>query len=474
MREVFTVSLGGHANFANAHFWNFQDELAACHTGELEEVDHGLLFRAGETRSGVETMTPRVVVVEAKGGLGGLPQQGWLYGENQVGAGGYTAQMAAAAVNMSLWSGEVQTLAQAPVPQNTYMVSLSAADTLSRELAAESAELEDGSEDESEEQEPPLQGPPPTLPPTPAEADAAADEWADAVATELQTSVHFWSDFLKVHVHPRTMHTLQRTTRFDDFDCYSAGVEAYKHDAALENATDACRHFLEECDLLQGFHILADTDTAWGGVAVELLEYMRDDYPRTPILTFATEARGGLPVGREQAESAADEHRASIEGVERCVPASVFVGALRAWRSSHRPPVRRRKPLNSAVCMAELANYSTLILPMNAVGFVSGLGGVRMPSLSDFNSSAIAATALEVCTLPYRLMQHREGRMREVTKSQTDPNQFDIPIHQHSTDTPLPEFTTWCGCVWAADGRAYRKLTSPWDPARCDGRGRAP
>jgi len=24
MREVMTVSLGGHANFVNAHFWNFQ------------------------------------------------------------------------------------------------------------------------------------------------------------------------------------------------------------------------------------------------------------------------------------------------------------------------------------------------------------------------------------------------------------------------------------------------------------------
>eukprot|EP01047_Picozoa_sp_COSAG01_P125183 COSAG01_NODE_54216_length_333_cov_1.474359_1_plen_72_part_01 len=33
MREVMTLSLGAHANFTNAHFWNFQDELAAVQSG---------------------------------------------------------------------------------------------------------------------------------------------------------------------------------------------------------------------------------------------------------------------------------------------------------------------------------------------------------------------------------------------------------------------------------------------------------
>ena len=129
MREVFTVSLGGHANFVNTHFWNFQvlmlpcclavlgvilvlllvapvatppllfcwcchchchcasassgsvmgrtqDELAATQAGELGEVDHDVLFRTGENASGTATYTPRLVAVDAKGGLGGLPQHG--------------------------------------------------------------------------------------------------------------------------------------------------------------------------------------------------------------------------------------------------------------------------------------------------------------------------------------------------------------------------------------------------------------
>ena len=70
-------------------------------------------------------------------------------------------------------------------------------------------------------------------------------DYAKAVAQELQETVKYWSDFLKVHIHPRSLHTLERVSRCDNFDCYAAGTEAFKNDLAIDEAVDACRRFLE-------------------------------------------------------------------------------------------------------------------------------------------------------------------------------------------------------------------------------------
>ena len=77
------------------------------------------------------------------------------------------------------------------------------------------------------------------------EVQIADPGYAQAVATELQETVKYWSDFLKVHVHPRSLHTLERVNRCDNFDCYFAGTEAFKTDRAIDEAVDACRRFLE-------------------------------------------------------------------------------------------------------------------------------------------------------------------------------------------------------------------------------------
>eukprot|EP01051_Picozoa_sp_SAG22_P025213 SAG22_NODE_7364_length_747_cov_1.120370_1_plen_110_part_01 len=82
-REVLTFSLGEYAGFVNTHFWNLQD--LSPHDPLLgfpeSEVSRDVLFRAGETRSGDATRTPRAVVLDVKGALGGLSKA--------AGGGGY-------------------------------------------------------------------------------------------------------------------------------------------------------------------------------------------------------------------------------------------------------------------------------------------------------------------------------------------------------------------------------------------------
>ena len=76
MREVLTVSLGNYANHVNAHYWNFQDELAGIQTGTAAEVDHEVLFRATEDAAGETAYVPRVVMLDTKGSLGSLSRLG--------------------------------------------------------------------------------------------------------------------------------------------------------------------------------------------------------------------------------------------------------------------------------------------------------------------------------------------------------------------------------------------------------------
>lgn len=47
---------------------------------------------------------------------------------------------------------------------------------------------------------------------------------------------------------------------------------------------DVVRHYVEECDLMQGFHASFDNDS-FGGFANTLLESMKDEYPKTALLS---------------------------------------------------------------------------------------------------------------------------------------------------------------------------------------------
>lgn len=76
MREILTVSLGNYANHVNAHYWNFQDELAGVQVGTAAEVDHEVLFRATEDAAGETAYVPRVVILDTKGSLGSLSRLG--------------------------------------------------------------------------------------------------------------------------------------------------------------------------------------------------------------------------------------------------------------------------------------------------------------------------------------------------------------------------------------------------------------
>lgn len=132
------------------------------------------------------------------------------------------------------------------IPQSSYLQSLAAADAQVTDEPSrdDQGEAERGDEDYQDY---------PGQPDGRVETDEgrgpvvqiADPAYAQAITTDLQETVKYWSDFLKVHIHPRSLHTLERVNRCDSFDCYAAGTDAFKKDLAIDEAMDACRHFLE-------------------------------------------------------------------------------------------------------------------------------------------------------------------------------------------------------------------------------------
>ena len=55
------------------------------------------------------------------------------------------------------------------------------------------------------------------------------------------------------------------------------------------------RHFVEECDQLQGLQIFTAADDAWGGFASKYADRLRDDFEKSSIWIWATE--NSLKVG---------------------------------------------------------------------------------------------------------------------------------------------------------------------------------
>jgi hypothetical protein len=112
-----------------------------------------------------------------------------------------------------------------------------------------------------------------------------------SVSFLLDGHVRSWSDYLKVHVSHRNLSLLPGLhAGVAAFDWYSQGAAWLGRSMdRREDALDRVRWFVEECDTLQGFQCMAETDSAWAGFAAEVLTSINDEYDRTPVFTVGLE-----------------------------------------------------------------------------------------------------------------------------------------------------------------------------------------
>jgi len=95
-------------------------------------------------------------------------------------------------------------------------------------------------------------------------------------ACSLDTSVKTWSDFKGIHYHPRSTVLVPENGDFT------------RHCSEMEQIEETIRFFAEECDSMQGYHIVSDLRSCFGTLATAVLEYLEDEYKSKTRFSFPT------------------------------------------------------------------------------------------------------------------------------------------------------------------------------------------
>ncbi|KAI8356758.1 tubulin domain-containing protein [Choanephora cucurbitarum] len=172
------------------------------------------------------------------------------------------------------------------------------------------------------------------------------------VLDQLNDSVNNWSDYNRIYYHPRSINpivTHQMDNEITPFDNFTIGRQAYvENEKETETFEENFRFFVEECDSLQGFQLFTDVDDGFGGFTEGLLNNIRDEFAKTPILTYG--------LSDSFAQHRTERHKQKIM-------------------------------LNRSLSLTRLSELSSLYL-------------------SRYHTSAIIAAAIEANSLPYRLKQN--------------------------------------------------------------------
>ncbi|KAJ8386475.1 hypothetical protein AAFF_G00169450 [Aldrovandia affinis] len=345
-REIVTIQLGHYSNFVGTHWWNLQDAALSYEpdsAAPASELQSDVLFREGVTLGGHITYTPRLIAMDLKGSLQTLRLEGSLY-ETTKEASAFT------------WGGEVMTHKQSPPTKNIFLQDLDKLDE---------GEMLTGAEFNTSH----LQQCPGAVA---METVNSSLERAQKLY-RLEGSVRVWSDFLRIHLHPRTISVINQYNHDGEsqrLEAFGQG-EALCQGAVLEELEDRLHFFVEECDYLQGFQVLCDIADGFSGLGSKVTELLHDSYGGRGILTW-----GLAPVNHPDTS-----------------PVKEFYHLM-----------------NYALATVNLANHSSFFCPLTLRG---GLGirptsPVSFPHLNYdptlwYHSSAVLALALDSLTVSYRL-----------------------------------------------------------------------
>ncbi|XP_077362151.1 protein misato homolog 1 [Festucalex cinctus] len=343
-REVITLQLGHYANFVGTHWWNLQD-ASLSYDPEMPsgEIQSDVMFREGQTLGGSITYTPRLIAMDLKGSLLTLRQEGSLYDSGK--------EMSALS-----WDGSLMIHKESPPAKNSFLEDL---DKLDRGDILTEADFSSSSQSQCER----------TL-----SVDTVNSQLARVQKNyRLEGSVKVWSDFLRIHLHPRTIsviHQYNHDGEADRLEAFGQG-EALLQGAVLDDLDDKLHFFVEECDYFQGFQVLCDLTDGFAGLGSKVTEMLQDAYGGRGILTYGT-----APVSHPNSTPMKDLYHL----------------------------------LNCALGMVHMSNHSSFFCPLTLRG---GLGlrpssPISFPYLNYdpslwYHSSAVLSLALDALTVPYRL-----------------------------------------------------------------------
>ncbi|XP_042202100.1 protein misato homolog 1 [Callorhinchus milii] len=342
-REVLTLQLGHYSNFVGSHWWNIQDSNL-YYDAEVKdpycEISNNVLFREGQTQHGQTTYTPRLILLDLKGSLNSLKQEGVLYEGRQT-------------EPTVTWEGGVSVHKEEPVKKNQFLRDLDRHDGqrhTDRNLNGAAYQAEQRA-----------------VPQRP--LDLSQRNY------QLEGSVTVWSDYLRVHLHPKTVsvvHQYNHEGDSDRFEAFGQGEKLFQDPAFLDDFEDRLHFYVEECDYLQGFHLLCDLQDGFSGAASKLLELLKDEYGGRGIFTS-----GVAPTSHMETSPVKDIYRLlnTVMGIVNLSNRSSIFCPL-----SLNENLLRRRPASAATFPHLIYNASV-----------------------NYHSSAVLASALDTLTLPHRL-----------------------------------------------------------------------
>jgi hypothetical protein len=223
-----------------AHWWNLQESALWCSllkNEERDEISYDCTFREGLTLSGKETYTPRLIAIDCQDGLKTLKVQGSLY---DTGVGVASPQT---------WGGAIEHHQVEQDPKNEFQTDLEKLDK---------QQIEENIIDEKE--------------------------------YDLESTVRVWSDYMRTHLHPQSLLTVPGHRNNDDrFNHWMAGDEIWRDRHFQSDIDNRIRHYLEECDGCQGYHLMYDiTPGGYGSLASFIATHLQDEYGPRPLVAMPT------------------------------------------------------------------------------------------------------------------------------------------------------------------------------------------
>ncbi|KAF9333027.1 mtDNA inheritance, partitioning of the mitochondrial organelle [Podila minutissima] len=329
MHEIITLQFGHYSNFVGTHFWNTQEaHFNYQQLGEEEEqapelVNHDCLYRVGQTSKGIDTYTPRALIFDLKGGFGSIKKYK-LY-ESEPPQDQYQSHC-----DLSWDPSKMETFRAEEYSPSAYQKHLE-----EEEIGTADVEGED-----------------------------------DVQMNGIRT----WSDYNRVYFHPKSMVTAsgyQLNSEFMPFDVFSYGRNAFLETEKEKDSYDEnFRLFTEECDQLQGFQVLADVLDGWGGFTTSYLEQLREDYPKTTVVTY------GLSDDKMGKNTTLREKQTTL--------------------------------VNEALSMSNLTRLSSLYVPVKAPTRQSLVANgwsknIRLDPSNRYHTSAFISAGIDSVLLPCRL-----------------------------------------------------------------------
>ncbi|KAF4528253.1 hypothetical protein B566_EDAN014143 [Ephemera danica] len=234
-----------------------------------------------------------------------------------------------------------------------------------------------------------------------------------------------WSDFLRTRYHPRTIHLINEYTHHSEpsqFDAFPQGSSLWTGEQFEERFIDQIRRYAEECDALQGFHILLDSVNGFGGLGAAAAQYLSEEYTRKPIFAFPS-AHGNYL-----------DSEASKEGL---------------------------RMTNLALCLQSLSTHCSLIVPLSTSrsywqqkSTPRDFEFLQYDASLPYHTSSILAATLDTATLRYRLRGGTAGGLTELAQElalggrKAVAASLTLPFPMQDRSYLLDTLEQWDGPLW--------------------------